>query len=185
MNTRTRMGIAILVVLLATAIGFGIAGAMRYNLLYTSATASPELARARWLGQYVHRVYEPAAQALDLGKYNSIAFNPQDSFPYISYYDATKGDLMLASPVPKGGSNCGVDGNWWCRAVDEEGDVGQHNSIAFWSDGSLEWKLGISYHDQSLGALKFAEYRCIGAVCAWDLQIIKLGDTAFPFLSRG
>jgi len=45
------------------------------------------------------------------GTHVSIAFDPGNSTPYISYYDATNGNLMLASPVSWGGS-CGSNNSW-------------------------------------------------------------------------
>jgi hypothetical protein len=106
--------------------------------------------------------------SVDVGAYPSIAYSPIDGLPYISYYDDANGNLMLASPAPNGGSNCGVNGSWWCRVVDGDGLSGRNNantgtfdSIAFWSGtvGLLpEWKLGISYHDVTNNALMYAVY---------------------------
>ena len=62
-------------------------------------------ARSRWFTQYIHRQVSPTI--LDVGSYNSIAINPYDNLPYVSYYNATDHDLMLASPVLSGDSNCG------------------------------------------------------------------------------
>jgi hypothetical protein len=103
-----------------------------------------------------------------VGSYPSIAYNPSDNLPYISYYDSVNGNLMLTSPTTTA-SNCGDNNLWWCRVVDgnstasgkTNGDVGQFSSIAFWEGGVgpfqlPEWKLGISYHDTTNNALKVA-----------------------------
>jgi hypothetical protein len=62
------------------------------------------------------------------GTHVSIAFDPGNGTPYISYYDATNGNLMLASPVSSA-SNCGPNNSWGGRAVDTSGDVGQYSSF--------------------------------------------------------
>ena len=67
--------------------------------------AASQAARSPWYTRYIHRQVSPSS--VDVGSYNSIAFNPHDGLPYISYYNATNHDLMLASPDLDGGSNCG------------------------------------------------------------------------------
>jgi hypothetical protein len=96
---------------------------------------------------------------------------------------------MLASPVPNGGSNCGVGGNWWCRVVDGDGvgdhsnaDVGKYSSIAFWEDtgGFISWKLGITYYDVTNNALKYAVYHKFGLnPASWDLVTIASSEGLF------
>ena len=107
---------------------------------------------------------------MDVGDYNSIAFNPYDGLPYISYYNATHEDLMLASPQPNGTGNCGDYGDWWCRAADGDGlegrstdDTGQYSSIAFWKSGGDAWKLGISYYNATTHGLRYAVWVSSGA----------------------
>jgi hypothetical protein len=116
-----------------------------------------------WHTRYIHRQVTPTS--VDVGDYNSIAFNPNDNLPYISYYNTTNQDLMLASPNPSGTGNCGDGGDWWCRAVDGDGlegrstdDTGQYSSIAFWKNPGDEvvWKMGISYYNATTHGLRYA-----------------------------
>jgi hypothetical protein len=144
-------------------------------------------ARSRWFTQYIHRQVSPTI--LDVGSYNSIAINPHDNLPYVSYYNATDHDLMLASPVLSGDSNCGsYQGVWWCRAVDGDGlegrstdDTGQYSSIAFWQDSGDEntWKLGISYYDATNYGLKYAVWNCVPNHCEWIYYTIDWGDSYY------
>jgi hypothetical protein len=134
----------------------------------STTTISGELP---WRGQYIQRIINPPTQ---LGGYPSIAFDPVTNTPYVSYYNKTAGDLMLASPVPNGGSNCGVNGNWWCRPVDgqEGADVGQYSSIGLWAESPEYWKIAISYYDVTHRALKAAIWTCLIEVCAWNIDTI-------------
>jgi hypothetical protein len=105
-----------------------------------------------------------------VGFHSSIAYSPIDGFPYISYYDSVKGNLMLASPATNG--NCGDNNLWWCRSVDGDtsttppaagtrtnGIVGEYSSIDFYKGtNSTNWKLGIAYYDATDNALKYAEW---------------------------
>ena len=126
--------------------------------------------------------------SVHLGYYPSIAYNPADGLPYISYYDAVLKNLMLTSPTTSA-SNCGDNNLWWCRVVDgnsslsgkTNGDVGQFSSIAFWSGtiGILPgWKLGISYHDASNHALKVAVWTQTALGGSWKYTIIASTDNS-------
>ncbi|NCT21327.1 hypothetical protein GW781_09250 [bacterium] len=99
----------------------------------------------------------------------SIAFDPGDGTPYISYYDATHGDLMLASPAS--GGNCGPNNSWWCRAVVTLDDVGQYSSIDIYA-GGLVWNLGIAYHDNTHHSLKYDVYHCYLITCGWTYTTV-------------
>jgi hypothetical protein len=150
--------------------------------------AASQAARSPWYTRYIHRQVSPTS--VDVGSYNSIAFNPNDGLPYISYYNATNHDLMLASPYLDGGSNCGNNGDWWCRAVDGDGlegrstdDTGQYSSIAFWKSNSVDtWKMGISYYDATTYGLRYAEWMCVGNSCDWYYYNVQTGTSTF---SRG
>ena len=139
-------------------------------------------ALAPWFIRYVHHPALP--DLVDVGDYNAISFNPVDGQPYISYYITTHQDLMLASPTPKGNGNCGNEYDWWCRAVDGDGmegrstdDTGQYSSIAFWQSPADEnyWKMGISYYNATLHALRFAEWRC-DPYCDWTYTDVDTGS---------
>jgi len=72
-----------------------------------------------------------------------LAISQTDEF-FISFYNASTRDLMLASK--RKGSD------WEIITVDEIGDVGQESSIDVGTDGSIH----ISYHDATHGTLKYA-----------------------------
>ena len=139
-------------------------------------------ARSGWTTQYIERFFYPT---VDVGSYNSIAFNPHDNLPYISYYHATNKDLMLASPASSLNGNCGPSSNdWWCRPVDGDGlegrstdDTGQYSSLAFWKgSGDDTWKLGISYYDATIYGLRYAEWNCEPGSCGWIYTTLHTGS---------
>ena len=71
-----------------------------------------------------------------------MAIDPDNGITYISYYDTTYKDLRMAKYVGSGG-NCGPIGNWWCKKVDIDGDVGQYSSLALDMTGQPHF----SYYD--------------------------------------
>jgi hypothetical protein len=94
----------------------------------------------------------------DMGQHASVAIDPSDGTIYVSYYDATNGDLRWARTVPAGG-NCGPDNAWYCDTVASLGNVGQYSSIAVHTGaGPADWKVGIAYYDAGGGHLRYAEY---------------------------
>lgn len=99
-----------------------------------------------------------ALQAIDtanqVGAYVSAAVDPISNTLYLSYYDATNGDLRLAYEVGAGG-NCGPGNRWLCKAVDTEGDRGRYSSIAVHHLGS-QLLVGIAYQDATHQALRYA-----------------------------
>ena len=106
------------------------------------------------------------------GSYPSIAFNPLNGQPYISYYDATGTNLMLAKPYAPGEvSLCPGNPKWTCILIDGEvSDVGKFSSLAFYQYGDI-LKMGISYYDDNLRALKFAEFT---PPDTWTIQLIEI-----------
>lgn len=111
----------------------------------------------------------------DFGSHAAVAIDPRGGIPFVSYYDATDGDLRLASPVAPGAGNCGPRDAWWCRTVDSADDVGRYNSIDIWHSGSA-WKLGISYYNASTASLEFAEYT--DATASWTFTTIDAGGAS-------
>jgi hypothetical protein len=97
-------------------------------------------------------------ETIDVGQYVSVAIDPRNDRPYISYYDATNGDLRVAKHVESGG-NCGPGDSWSCETVDSAGDVGKFSSIAIYTGTyPFTWKVGVSYYDADAYALKYAQY---------------------------
>jgi|GEM_PF-935544 len=168
-------GTLILVVLLSLVGEPGFAARAMFDP--NTAASLPNPASSPWFISWVDR-----STSTDVGAYPSVAYSPIDGLPYLSYYDAVNGDLVLASPVPNGGSNCGVGGNWWCRAVDGSGvngssldNVGTYSSADFWKglEGSTPvWKFGIAYHDNTTHALKYAVFTQYPSTWTWDFQTI-------------
>jgi len=153
-------GTLLAAVLLSLVTGPGLVARAQPDQAAASRAVNP--ATSPWFVSWVDR-----STSSDVGAYPSVAYNPSDGLPYISYYDAVNGHLLLASPaVPGGTGNCGTGLNWWCRVVDGNGangssldNVGRYSSIDFWSgvdEGTPVWKLGIAYHDDTTNALKYA-----------------------------
>ncbi|MBN1242168.1 MAG: choice-of-anchor D domain-containing protein [Spirochaetales bacterium] len=81
----------------------------------------------------------------DVGKYASIACSADGTTIYISYYDATNGNLKLAKSTNSGST-------WSVQTVDSTGNVGQYSSVAV--NGSVVY---IAYYDVTNTALKVAK----------------------------
>jgi len=88
-----------------------------------------------------------AAQTIDaggdVGQFTSLAINPLTNRPSIAYYDATNGDLKLATQGKSG---------WSISSVATAGDVGKVNSLKFNRAGEP----CVAYEDPAVGALVFA-----------------------------
>ncbi len=86
----------------------------------------------------------------DTGQFSSLAFSPSNN-PYISYYDVTGSQLMVAQFVGgTAGGSCGLGGGstaFLCEPVDDlpGAATGQYSSIAFAPDG-VPW---VSYYDST------------------------------------
>lgn len=164
MKTHAWFGIAMLVVALALAIGFGLAQASSKQGATASAQANPG-----WFKDYVD-------QTGDTGTHPSIAFDPGNGTPWISYYDVTSTALKVAHYVGSSG-NCGPDNTWNCETVDNAASVGTYSSIdvhpntAPWPFDT--WRVGVAYYDATNGALKFAEYACVLQTCAWNIVTVQ------------
>jgi hypothetical protein len=87
----------------------------------------------------------------DVGQYSSLAVDPSGS-PWISYWDATNGNLRVAHYVGTSGSGCATGvSSWTCESVDSGGSYG---SIAF-SPSGVAW---VSYYDTTNAHLRYASY---------------------------
>jgi hypothetical protein len=152
-----------MVVILALALGSGLAQASPKQ----AETASIQ-AGARWFKDYVD-------QPGDVGAYASIAFDPGNGTPWISYYNRATTALRVAHYVGSGG-NCGPADDWYCEIVDNTGSVGTYSSIDVHPDlGPYPLntrRVGVAYYDAGNGALKFAEYSCF-PTCAWNIVTVQ------------
>jgi hypothetical protein len=196
MKNRFVFGISGVIVLLSLVVSIG--------LVYKVKPASADAASVADLTAIYPwaTTWADGSTSTSVGAYASIAFSPIDQLPYISYYDAVNGNLMLASPVTSGG-NCGTNNGWWCRVVDGDGledhsdaDVGKYSSIDFWeSTGFISWKVGITYYDTTNNALKYAVYSKFGLnPGSWKIvtivrsTLLLNGDgtyTSLKYLSSG
>ncbi len=176
MKTGIRISVIIVILILVLLVGVSLTQARQMtNYILPTNTISQE-ANLPWHSEYVHSTYDPA---LHHGAYNSIVFRPFDDIPFISYYDASNGDLMLATFYGNGSGNCGTDNNWHCEALDEDGDVGRYTSIDVWSDADENYRIGISYYDVTNQALKYITRSCFNNLCTlWFTSTISAPDSA-------
>ena len=139
-----------------------------------------------------------------LGQHVSIDHYERNGRAYISYYDATHGNLKLAYEVLPGTGNCPGNADWKCDTVDsgfifmgDSHDVGQYSSIDV-IDDTTTWvlpqgdlnlapilyhyaKIGISYYDDTDNALKFALWSCESSnSCSWAITEIDDDTGTFP-----
>jgi hypothetical protein len=175
MKKRMFFGLVIVIALLVVITGVGLSQGTQEEQSETGiSTLLPD--NLPWYITWVDKT-----TSTDVGTYPSIAYSPIDGLPYISYYDAENGNLMLASP--KAGGNCGTNNEWWCRVVDGDlshgsADVGKYSSIAFYGT-ALNWKLGISYYDQTNRSLKYAVWKQVLLnPGSWEIITVK-GSGAF------
>lgn len=148
-------------------------------------------ATAPWQVDLIHR-----EAGKKLGTHISVAFDELNDIPYVSYYDETNEDLMLAHPVTSNG-NCGPDNTWKCQRLDTEGDVGKYSSIDIFDQGTLgTQKIGIAYIDSTNHDLKVAIREWNGLFHGWKFSNVgydegmstsysERGQTSLKFDSTG
>ncbi len=180
MSKYLRFGIFFVIIILISLLGVNFTQAQQSGNSVSSANAISQGGNIPWHGQYVHQVSYP----YDVGSYTSLALNPVDNIPYLSYYDAYNGDLLLAHLVPHGGGNCGTNNNWYCEPIDEDGNVGKYTSIDLWSGSTDSYRIGISYYDGTNRSLKFTSRTCTAISCTlW--HTITIYSPVFDYMSIG
>jgi hypothetical protein len=182
MRPNFRFGIFTVVIILFSLLGVNLTFAQETGNSAPSNSIS-QAANLPWTYQYAHI----GDNLEDFGAYTSLALRPFDDLPYISYYDAINGDLMLAHYQPNGSGNCGTNNMWHCEVLDgDNGDnVGTYTSIDFWADEATHtWKIGISYHDITNRALKFITWTCTQLTCTLH-KIYTIRSSDFNFVSYG
>ena len=102
MGQRTHVALFVTLIILMLLMGVNLALAQRSGSPADGAP-SPH-AEPAWVGQYIQHVDYPN----NVGDYVSLAINPIDNRPHVSYYDYTNGDLMYARYVGDGAGNCGT-----------------------------------------------------------------------------
>jgi hypothetical protein len=173
MKLGIRLSLPILILILTLVVSVGLTQAQQITTNNPSTSTIAGEADQPWYSQYVHQVVSPES----VGAYTSLALRPSDDAPFISYYDAANGNLMLATYRPNGGGDCGTDNLWKCIVIDETGDVGQSTSIDIWSDSSGDFRIGISYYDATNRALKYATQSCTGNMCTiWLKRTVSAPD---------
>lgn len=158
MKRQICIGLVLSATLVALGMTPGLARESQHNedwAVISANTASP--ASALWFRDTVD-------SPNDVGQHVSVALDSDNGTSYISYYDATYGNLRMAKYVGSSG-NCGPDNAWSCETVDSVGDVGKYSSIAV--DPTDGYPI-IAYYDATNGALKLA----IGYVFGWIIETI-------------
>lgn len=110
----------------------------------------------------------------DAGKYNAIAFDHSGA-AWVSYYDNTNNDLMVAQYVGTGGTGCTGSTAWTCTRVDATNDVGMNTAIAIGPNGYPV----VAYRENGTpNRLHYAEYvgsgtgNCVGGSSDWNCMLL-------------
>jgi hypothetical protein len=178
MRKHARFGVFSVLILLSLLVGVGFAQAQRAGSSNTTAASLDT--NPSWYGQYIQHVAFP----LNVGDYVSLAINPIDNLPHVSYYDYSNGDLMYAHYIPNGTGNCGTGNHWYCQAIDETGNVGTATSMDIWQVDATAYKVGISYHDVTNGSLKYISWTCYPLMCTIKNDV-TISSPDFAWLSMG
>ena len=138
-------------------------------------------ARYPWEFQYIQKENNPPRS---IGRFVSAAIASFNDYFAIAYYDDTNHMLMIASLWPNHAGNCGTSNNWICLTLDGGVDfVGRFSSIDIWGESLDDWKMAISYYDDTHRALKAAVYTCYMGNCTWEIATILVPDS--PEVSIG
>ena len=180
-----RISVMIVAIVLASLLGVSLTQAQQTDDSLSATGLTFQEANLPWNAQYAHQVDYPD----DVGSYASLALRPYDNLPYISYYDSTNGDLMLAHLMPLGNGDCGTDNKWKCERLDGDlihgsDNVGSYTSIDFWADESNSaWRIGISYHDTTNRGLKYISWYC--DILCTQHRIVTIDSTDINLVSIG
>ncbi|MBI5234707.1 MAG: hypothetical protein HY886_00445, partial [Deltaproteobacteria bacterium] len=93
-----------------------------------------------------------------IGQYASLALNPSDMMPRISYYDYTNGDLKYAyCGAGYTSAGCGLAANWTKQTIDNSSstDVGGYTSLTY---NPVTNRPAVSYYDFANKDLMYAYY---------------------------
>jgi hypothetical protein len=186
MRKHVRFSVCIVIIIMLSLVGGNLTLAQQSGNSDSPDDATSQYGKLPWHSQYAQKVNFPQ----DVGTYTSLAINPLNDLPYISYYDAYNGDLMLAHFLPNGGGNCGTNNNWKCEVLDGDvshggANVGTHTSIdIIANEADHSWRIGISYHDVTNDALKFISWTCGTLVCTIH-NIVTIASPASAFFNYG
>lgn len=175
-------GVLIVMIIILLVGGVTLTQAQQTGDSISSINVNSAIAKMPWHSEYVQYVSNPD----DVGEYASLALRPVDDLPYISYYDKANGNLMLAYYAKNGGGNCGTNNNWHCDVLDGDGgdNVGTYTSLEFWYNKIDTYKIGISYHDATNGALKYISWSCTELTCTIPNKV-TIATPGLPILDLG
>jgi hypothetical protein len=175
-----RTGLLLIVVLCLTSLGRTQASPSGQVTLADPASLSSAYPVEGWV---TGSIYAPDSA----GSHVSIAFDPDhEQAAWVSFYNASDGGLWAAHYIGPLEGDCGSDSAWKCMQVDQvDGESkGLYSSIDVHPDTNpnpllTNWKVGISYYDETHRALKYASYHCpVGDVCEWTPQTLQ--DSSDP-----
>jgi hypothetical protein len=130
------------------------------------------LSGSSWITTTVDHPGDDDDHAVNTGLYPDIAISPVTNLPYISYYDATNANLMLAT---FNGSN------WISYTVDGSvGAVGKYNSIDLDTAGHIYISyFDEKYYDGDTMRLKFAYW----TGSSWMIRTVDYSDNVGYYTS--
>ncbi len=132
------------------------------------------LSGSSWITTTVDHPGDDDDHAVNTGLYPDIAISPVSNLPYISYYDATNANLMLAT----------YDGSSWISYTVDGGTlgsyVGKYNSIDMDTAGHIYISyFDEKYYDGDTMRLKFAYW----TGSAWMIRTVDYSDNVGYYTS--